>query len=95
MSAAQNSPQHSGQESGQDSGHASGNPAPYFEIVGGNPTAEQVGILSAVFALAEGNAAIAARNPSPGIRNDWGRPAEKARGVFWNSTSSFLDPKHL
>lgn len=85
MSAAQNSPQPQGQ----------GAASPYFEIVGGNPTAEQVGILSAVFALAEGNAAVAARNPSPGTRNDWGLAAEKTRGVFWNSTSSFLDSKLL
>lgn len=83
MSAAQNSPQQPEAAS------------PYFEIVGGNPTAEQVGILTAVFALSEGNAQIAARNPSPGIRNDWGLAAEKTRGVFWNSTSSFLDSKHL
>lgn len=71
------------------------NTSPYFEVVRGNPTAEQIGILSAVFAVAEGNNAVAARNPSPGVRNDWGRPAEKARGVFWNSTSSFLDTKLL
>lgn len=83
MSAAQNSPQQQGTGSA------------YFEIVGGNPTAEQVGILTAVFALAEGNAEVAARNPSPGTRNDWGRAAEKTRGVFWNSTSSFLDSKLL
>lgn len=70
-------------------------PRPYFEVVRGNPTPEQVGILTAVFATAEGNAAVAARNPDSGARNDWGRSAEKTRGVFWNSTSSYLNEKFL
>lgn len=66
-----------------------------FEVVKGNPTPEQVGVLAAVFASASANAQVAAMNPDEGVRNDWGRPAERTRGVFWTSTSAFLDPKFL
>lgn len=69
---------------------------PFFEIVGGNPTPEQVGILTALFATAEGNAVVAARNPVSALPRDaWGKPSSKVRGVFWKSTNSFLDEKFL
>ncbi|WP_333618983.1 acyl-CoA carboxylase subunit epsilon [Dietzia sp.] len=68
----------------------------FFEIVRGNPTPEQVGILTALFATAEGNAAIAARNPvSTEPRDSWGSAPSRVRGVFWKSTNSFLDEKFL
>lgn len=68
---------------------------PLFTVLKGNPTAEEVGVLAAVFAAASANAQLAALNPDEGIRNDWGAPAERTRGVFWTSTSAFLNPKFV
>ena len=68
---------------------------PLFSVVKGNPTSEEVGVLAAVFASASANAQVAALNPDEGIRDDWGSPAERTRGVFWTSTSAFLNPKFL
>lgn len=64
--------------------------APYFEVTGGNPTDEQVGILAAVFATAEGNAARAGERRD-GIKNHWGSYADRLRPPFGYNPSSFLN----
>ena len=82
----------------QDSAQASeslddkaGKPAkPFFEVVGGNPSAVEVGILAAVFATAEGNAAHAGEHDT-GIKNDWGSYEDRLRPPFGYNPSSFLN----
>lgn len=63
---------------------------PFFEIVGGNPTPVEVGILSAVFATAQGNAVHSQENPG-GIKNDWGAYEDRLRPPFGYNPSSFLN----
>ncbi|MBB1044592.1 acyl-CoA carboxylase subunit epsilon, partial [Dietzia sp. DQ11-44] len=45
--------------------------APFFQVVRGNPTAVEVGILAAVLATAQGNAVHQGEFPT-GIKDDWG-----------------------
>ena len=82
--------QDSAQASRTDSGVQSPPATPYFEVVGGNPTDEQVGVLAAVFATAEGNAARAGERRD-GIRNDWGSYEDRLRTPFGYNPSSFLN----
>ena len=63
---------------------------PFFEVVRGNPTPTEVGILAAVFATAEGNAAHQAEHPT-GIKNDWGAYEERLRPPFGYNPNSFLN----
>ena len=63
---------------------------PFFEVVRGNPTPTEVGILAAVFATAEGNAAHQAEHPT-GIKNDWGAYKERLRPPFGYNPNSFLN----
>jgi len=63
---------------------------PFFEVVGGNPTPTEVGILSAVFATAQGNAAHASEHDT-GIKDDWGSYDDRLRRPFGYSPSSFLN----
>ena len=65
-------------------------PAPYFEIVRGNPTPTQVGVLAAVFATAEGNAVHQAEHPT-GIKDDWGAYEDRLRPPFGYNPNSFLN----
>jgi len=67
---------------------------PYFAITRGNPTPVEVGILSAVFATAEGNAAYAAEHDT-GIRDDWGDVNDKLRTPFGYSPGSFLNRRQF
>lgn len=71
-------------------GSAAGSAAPFFEIVGGNPSAVEVGILSAVLATAQGNAAHAGESPT-GIKDDWGSYEDRLRPAFGYNPSSFLN----
>lgn len=63
---------------------------PFFEITRGNPTPLEVGVLSAVFATAQGNAAHADGHDT-GTRNDWGAYEDKLRPPFGYNPSSFLN----
>ena len=63
---------------------------PFFRIESGNPTATEVGILSAVLATAQGNAAHQDEGRS-GIKNDWGSYADRLRPPFGYNPSSFLN----
>ena len=63
---------------------------PLFEVVGGNPTPVEVGILSAVIATAQGNAAHASEDPY-GIKDDWGSYEDRLRSPFGYNPSSFLN----
>ena len=63
---------------------------PFFEIVGGHPSPVEVGILSAVFATAQGNAARFQENPD-GIKDDWGSYEDRLRPPFGYNPSSFLN----
>ena len=63
---------------------------PLFEIVGGNPSPVEVGILSAVIATAQGNAAHATENPYE-IKNDWGSYEDRLRPPFGYNPNSFLN----
>ena len=63
---------------------------PFFRIESGNPTATEVGILSAVFATAQGNAAHQGEGRS-GIKNDWGSYEGRLRPPFGYSPRSFLN----
>lgn len=77
-----------------DSAAAGTDPAatekPFFQIVRGNPTPVEVGILSAVFATAQGNAAHSQDTPG-GIKDDWGRYDDRLRQPFGYNPSSFLN----
>ncbi|WP_010542033.1 acyl-CoA carboxylase subunit epsilon [Dietzia alimentaria] len=64
--------------------------APFFRIEGGNPTPTEVGILSAVFATAQGNAAHQGERRT-GIKNDWGSYEDRLRPPFGYNPSSFLN----
>lgn len=64
--------------------------APFFEITRGNPTPLEVGVLSAVFATAQGNAAHADEHDT-GIRNNWGAFEDRLRPPFGYNPSSFLN----
>ena len=63
---------------------------PFFEIVGGNPSPVEVGILSAVFATARGNAMRFQENPD-GIKDDGGSYEDRLRPPFGYNPSSFLN----
>ena len=63
---------------------------PLFEIVSGNPSPVEVGILSAVIATAQGNAAHATADPYA-IKDDWGSYADRLRSPFGYNPSSFLN----
>lgn len=67
---------------------------PFFEVTRGNPTPVEVGILSAVFATAEGNAAHAAEHDT-GIRDDWGSLDDRLRTPFGYNPSSFLNRRQF
>lgn len=77
-------------EQSRDASDAAKPEKPFFEIVGGNPTPVEVGILSAVFATAEGNAEHFQENPV-GIKNDWGSYEDRLRPPFGYNPSSFLN----
>lgn len=62
---------------------------PFFEVEGGNPTATEVGILAAVFATAQGNAAHGGHDT--GIKNDWGALEDRLRPPFGYNPNSFLN----
>ncbi|MGN0099713.1 MAG: acyl-CoA carboxylase subunit epsilon [Dietzia sp.] len=62
---------------------------PFFEIVGGNPSATEVGVLAAVFATAQGNAANGEHDT--GIKNDWGAYEDRLRPPFGYNPNSFLN----
>ena len=64
--------------------------APFFQVISGNPTPTEVGVLAAVFATAEGNAAHQAEHPT-GIKNDWGAYEDKLRPPFGYNPNSFLN----
>lgn len=66
---------------------------PYFEITGGNPSAEEVGILAAVFAAAEGNAVSAGEQP--GLRDDWGAIEDKLRTPYGYTPSSYVNSRRF
>ena len=63
---------------------------PFFRVEGGNPTPTEVGILSAVFATAQGNAAHG-DDRRTGIKNDWGSYEDRLRQPFGYNPSSFLN----
>ena len=63
---------------------------PFFEIVAGNPSPVEVGILSAIFATAQCNA-VNDRDNHRGIKNDWGRYSDRLRQPFGYNPSSFLN----
>ncbi|WP_314037737.1 acyl-CoA carboxylase subunit epsilon [Dietzia sp. CH92] len=62
---------------------------PFFEIVGGNPSATEVGVLAAVFATAQGNAANGGHDTE--IKNDWGAYEDRLRPPFGYNPNSFLN----
>ncbi|MBB1031615.1 acyl-CoA carboxylase subunit epsilon [Dietzia sp. SLG310A2-38A2] len=64
--------------------------APFFEVVRGNPTAVEVGILSAVLATAQGNAVHEGEFPT-GIKDDWGSYEDRLRPPFGYNPTSFLN----
>lgn len=66
--------------------------APFFEITGGNPTAEQVGVLAAVFATAQGNAAHGDAGGTA-IRNNWGALEDRLRSQFGYNPNSFINKR--
>ncbi|AVZ41060.1 acyl-CoA carboxylase subunit epsilon [Dietzia sp. DQ12-76] len=63
---------------------------PFFRVVRGNPTAVEVGILSAVLATAQGNAVHEGEFPT-GIKDDWGSYEERLRPPFGYNPTSFLN----
>lgn len=79
-----------GEQSTADTGDATKQEKPFFQVVGGNPSAVEVGILAAVFATAEGNAAHAGESHN-GIKNDWGSYEDRLRPPFGYNPSSFLN----
>ena len=66
---------------------------PLFSVVSGNPTPTEVGILSAVFATAQGNA-VHANEHDTGIKDDWGSYEDRLRPPFGYNPSSFLNRRH-
>ncbi|MDX2356697.1 acyl-CoA carboxylase subunit epsilon [Dietzia sp. PP-33] len=64
--------------------------APFFEVVRGNPTAVEVGVLSAVLATAQGNAVHEGESPTD-IKDDWGSYEERLRPPFGYNPTSFLN----
>ena len=73
----------------QKQDRATGAEKPFFEVVGGNPSATEVGILAAVFATAQGNAAHGGHDT--GIKNDWGAFEDRLRPPFGYNPNSFLN----
>ena len=70
---------------------AAGQPdKPFLQVVRGNPTATEVGVLSAVFATAQGNAVSAGDAPD-GVKDDWGSYGDRLRPPFGYNPSSFLN----
>ena len=67
---------------------------PFFEVTRGNPSPVEVGILSAVFATAEGNTAYAAKHDT-GIRDDWGNVGDRLRTPFGYNPGSFLNRRQF
>ncbi|MFN3338553.1 MAG: acyl-CoA carboxylase subunit epsilon [Dietzia sp.] len=63
---------------------------PFFRVVRGNPTAVEVGILSAVLATAQGNAVHEGEFPT-GIKDDWGSYDDRLRPPFGYNPTSFLN----
>ena len=61
---------------------------PFFRIERGNPTPTEVGILSAVFATAQGNSAYASEHDT-GIRDDWGSYEDRLRPPFGYNPGAF------
>ena len=74
----------------QQPGDTAGSPAPFFRVVRGNPTPVEVGVLSAVFATAQGNAAHG-DGGATAIKDDWGSYEERLRAPFGYNPSSFLN----
>ncbi|MDV8000902.1 acyl-CoA carboxylase subunit epsilon [Rhodococcus sp. IEGM 1408] len=69
----------------------SGKPtAPFFQILRGNPSPVEVGILSAVLATAQGNSVHSGEFPT-GIKDDWGSYEDRLRPAFGYNPSSFLN----
>lgn len=64
--------------------------APFFQVVRGNPTAVEVGILAAVLATAQGNAVHEGEFPT-GIKDDWGSYEDRLRPPFGYNPTSFLN----
>ncbi|MCT1515274.1 MAG: acyl-CoA carboxylase subunit epsilon [Dietzia sp.] len=64
--------------------------APFFQVVRGNPTAVEVGILAAVLATAQGNAVHQGEFPT-GIKDDWGSYEDRLRPPFGYNPTSFLN----
>jgi len=64
--------------------------SPFFEVVRGNPTAVEVGVLSAILATAQGNAVSAGDSPT-GVKNDWGSYSDRLRPPSGYNPSSFLN----
>ncbi|AVM64752.1 acyl-CoA carboxylase subunit epsilon [Dietzia cinnamea] len=73
----------------QQQDRAAGAEKPFFEVVGGDPSATEVGILAAVFATAQGNAAHGGHDT--GIKNDWGALEDRLRPPFGYNPNSFLN----
>ena len=71
-------------------GEAAGASAPFFQVVSGNPTPVEVGVLSAVFATAQGNAAHV-DGDATAIKDDWGSYEDRLRSPFGYNPSSFLN----
>lgn len=80
------------QHPGADGTPAAGDPpsAPFFQVVRGNPGPVEVGILTAVLATAQGNAAGAGEYPT-GVKDDWGSYEDRLRPAFGYNPSSFLN----
>lgn len=78
------------QPDGEKKGEEKKADAPFFEVVRGNPTAVEVGILSAVLATAQGNAVHEGEFPT-GIKDDWGSYDDRLRPPFGYNPTSFLN----
>ena len=68
--------------------------APFFQVVRGNPTAVEVGILAAVLATAQGNAVHQGEFPT-GIKDDWGSYEDRLRPPFGYNPTSFLNRRQF
>lgn len=63
-------------------------PRPFLRVVSGNPTDEDIAVLTVVLAAASAQGGEAPADTGP--RNDWGRPADLLRPEWQGGPAGFI-----